>query len=139
MNNILIFLLAIILTGSTGYNSRSVEILREEGSSLCTLPDLPDDFNGHTQTGPIACGGSYHQSSCYIFSGVWNQSHTLRYDRYYHSAWMSPLGLILLGGTGEDSVTNSELLSDEFNNSTELFSLRYYTEYDISYVSEDLM
>ena len=52
---------------------------------------------------------------------------------------MSPLGLILLGGTGEDSVTNSELLSDEFNNSTELFSLRYYTEYDISYVSEDLM
>ena len=66
----------------------------------------------------------------------------MRYDRFYHSAWTSPLGLILLGGTDEDSVTNSELLSDEFNNSTESFSLRYYTEYDsmiLHNVSEDLM
>ena len=120
--------LGIIVTGSTGWSSRTVDLLSEDGSSLCELPDLNDDFSFHTQTGLIACGGSYHHSSCYTFdAGVWEKSHTLLYERYAHSAWNhSIFETILIGGTDTDGVTNSEILTND-GHSEELFPLRYYT------------
>ena len=48
---------AIIVTGTYFGNSRSVEALREDGSSLCTLPDLPNNYYYHTQSGLVTCGG----------------------------------------------------------------------------------
>ena len=119
--------LAIIVTGSFGSNEKSVEVLREDGSSLCSLPDLPNSHYFHTQSGLVTCGGEGVDqfTSCYNFSsGVWTKSHSLQYSRYRHSSWSSPLGTVLMGGSG--SFTTAELLTDD-GQSTEIFSLKYDT------------
>jgi len=122
--------LAIIVTGSYKSNKRSVEVLRDDGSSLCYLPDLPYDYEGHTQSGLVTCGGTdsaYTRIFCYTFSsGAWTQSHSLLNSRWYHSAWSSPLGTVVMGGEYSTSATTTELLTDD-GQSRELFSLKYST------------
>ena len=114
---------AIIVTGGYGDNSRSVEALREDGSSLCTLPDLPNSYFYHTQSGLVTCGGYYASTSCIrLIDGKWNQSNTLKHDRDFHSSWASPMDIVLMGGV------DSELLTDADGQSVELFSLKYDTE-----------
>ena len=118
-NNYHAFISAIIITG--GYpssNYRSVEILRENGSYWCSLPDLPNERYSHVQSGLIACGGGGHSTSsairksCLTFSsGQWTKSHELQILRYRGSGWMSPEGLILLGGYGQ--WYTSEMLTDD--------------------------
>ena len=118
--------LAIIVTGSYVSNGQSVEVLREDGSSLCSLPDLPDYYRYHTQSGLVTCGGYRTQTSCYNFSsGVWTRSHSLLHSRVYHSAWSSPLGTVLMGG--DVSLTTTELLTED-GQSTDLFSMKYQTK-----------
>ena len=117
---------AIIVTGSRyGGNPRSVEALREDGSSLCTLPDLPNDYFSHTQSGLVTCGGYYNWTSCIrLIDGEWLQSNTLKHGRAYHSSWTSPMGIVLMGG--QYSRRTTELLTDD-GQSVELFSLKYDT------------
>ena len=38
----------------------SVELLHDDGSPWCTLPDLPQQMKHHSQTGLEACGGAWH-------------------------------------------------------------------------------
>ena len=120
---------AIIVTGSYNDNERSAELLRMDGSSLCSLPDLPEDHRGHTQSGPVTCGGfDSTKTSCFtLTSEGWKLSHSLIYQRYFHSVWSSPLGVILMGGKWGSGMT-TELLTDD-GKSTELFPLKYDTEY----------
>jgi len=109
------------------WQSESVEALWSNGSSLCSLPDLPDDHYYHTQSGLVTCGGWYTntRTSCYtLTSGVWTKSHTLRHERYLHSSWTSPMGIVLMGGSV--SKTTTELLTDD-GQSTDYFSLQYNT------------
>ena len=78
---------AIIVTGSTCIewtcNGQSVEVLKDDGTSLCTLPDLPDERTYHTQSGLVICGGYRTMTSCYKFSsGVWTESHSLLHHRW---------------------------------------------------------
>lgn len=118
--------LAIIVTSGVS-NERSVEVLQSDGSSLCSLPDLPNDYFGHTQSGLVTCGGAYTQTSCYTFSsGVWTKSHSLLHSRVGHSVWSSPLGTVLIGGGDSASPTTTELLMTD-GQSTDLFSLKYDT------------
>ena len=123
--------LAILVTGDGGGNERSVEALLSNGSSLCSLPDLPYDYYYHTQSGLVTCGGgssTLTETSCYTFtSGVWTKSHTFRLERYGHSSWTSPMGIVLMGGWDSVSETTTELLTDD-GQSTEHFSLKYSTE-----------
>ena len=119
---------AIIITGGSigGINTytRSVEILRGNGNYWCSLPDLPYDRRHHTQSGLITCGGygtSDTFTSCSTFSnGQWKTTHQLQYQRYGHSSWMSPQGVVLIGGD------NSELLTDH-GGSTTSFTNNYRT------------
>ena len=118
----------IIITGgftSGGNITRSVEILRSDGSYWCSLPELPDDRYRHTQSGLIACGSGNPgntSTSCLTFAdGEWRISHQLQYRRYEHSAWTSQLGVVLMGGDSGGS-TKTELLSD-IGQSTPYFNL----------------
>ena len=118
---------AIIVTGTYFGNSRSVEALREDGSSLCTLPDLPNNYYYHTQSGLVTCGGgtSSIRTSCIrLIDGKWLQSNTLIHGRYLHTSWTSPMGIVLMGGMSSDTTT--ELLTDD-GQSVELFPLKYDT------------
>ena len=125
--------LGIIITGGSGdyyYGTGvSVEVLRANGSSWCSLPDMPQDRQEHTQSGLVACGGFDHSSraSCVTFAnGSWNQSHHLQEERADHTSWRSPSGLVLMGG--QFSSYNTELLSDITGDSAEHFPLRYETK-----------
>ena len=55
------------------------------------------------KTGVTACGGegfSAAKSTCDTLSstGSWEESHNLAHSRRHHSAWASPLGIVLIGG-----------------------------------------
>ena len=118
-------MLVIIITGGEPFSSagRSVEVLKEDGSQLCSLPDLPSDRKLHTQSGLVTCGGNGVNKSCIAFSdGTWSVSHTLMEQRYYHTAWSSPLGIILIGGGA--SPNTAELLNDN-GGSQQIFGLMY--------------
>ena len=111
-----------------------MEILRSNGSYWCSLPDLPDDRSGHTQSGLIACGGhgrrdSDIMSSCSSFSnGEWIKSHQLsvapqfQYGRFDHSSWISPQGVVLMGGLF-GAITTENLTDDGL--SIPSFPLKY--------------
>ena len=91
----------------------AVEVILPSGRS-CSLPSLPIPRESHTQSGLTACGGyagfNYKSNttlhSCVTFAArVWNKSHTLAKTRWFHVAWQSPVGIFLIGGTGEKSRT----------------------------------
>ena len=100
-----------MITGSGGHpgdRKASVEILSADGTPLCSLPDLPYETWGHTQHGLTTCGGSSGEIRrlCYTFdtiTGTWNVSHNLIKERKYHTYWETPKGIVLLGGSGENS------------------------------------
>ena len=132
-SNVTSLSLGIIITGGSGdyYHGTgvSVEVLRANGSSWCSLPDMPQDRQEHTQSGLVACGGFDHSSraSCVTFAnGSWSQSHHLQEERADHTSWVSPSGLVLMGG--QFSSYNTELLSDITGDSAEHFPLRYETK-----------
>ena len=80
----------------------SVELLYMNGTWICPMPSLPEVRYGHTQTGPIVCGGVHSRvwKSCVtFFSGGddWVKTHTLAEKREFHSAWTSPKGVMLMG------------------------------------------
>ena len=106
--------------------SRSVQVLREDGSPLCSLPDLPDPRMDHTQSGLITCGGYSSSRQCLKFeSGQWRQAWSLRADRLYHNAWHTNTSVILLGGTYMGRTSESLQYNGE---SLEFFPLHYDTE-----------
>ena len=97
-------ILVIIVTG--GQDDSSVEVLSSFGvPHPCFMPELPAPRVGHTQDGLLSCGGGQQDTditatSCVTLSstGVWHQSHNLTEARVNHSSWMSPDGLVLIGG-----------------------------------------
>ena len=106
-----------------------MEALLANGTSYCTLPDLPDDRYKHTQDGLTACGGprSGTWDSCVTLTdGQWTQSHTLLHMRYHHTSWALGDGRVMLMG-GSDSYTTTEIISPDSDTSTEGFTLKYDT------------
>jgi len=50
---------AILITGGLPRSiSKSVEVLRSDGSRFCTLDDLPDERVGHSMDQDLLCGGA---------------------------------------------------------------------------------
>ena len=125
---ILTLFLALIVSGAYDYpNSRSVEIIGEDGSSICSLPDLPGRRRYHTQTGLEICGGQFNPNSCLSLTsaGVWEVTRNLSQPRLQHSSWMSPYGLVLMGGHDSESRNTAELVTDQ--GSSILFQMKYQT------------
>ena len=127
----------------------SVEVLSGAGTPLCTLPPLPTARYHHTQDGLISCGGyddDYIRTCTKLTTGGWVVSHNLRQSWLFHSSWMSPAGLVLMGGhpkltaevffgLGGDSNstfldffvanTDTELLSSSDSSTSSNFTLEY--------------
>ena len=115
----------LVTGGNPGSNYKSAELLKEDGSQLCKLPNLPDDRRDHSQSGLTSCGGADTQTSCVtLVSGQWTTSHTLQHSRYGHSTWMSSQGLVLIGGWPSSRTT--ELLNNN-GGSSPSFELKYRT------------
>ena len=52
-----------------GALSSSAELLHLNGSRMCSLPNLPEYRNGHTQSGLLTCGGGRVKKTCITFTG----------------------------------------------------------------------
>ena len=107
----------VLVTGgmSPGGDLDSVELLNMDGTWNCPMPPMPVGRYHHTQTGPVVCGGYGGEKSCITFiSGDvnWKKTHTLAKDgRRMHTAWDSPQGIVLIGGSGNsNSMITSEIL-----------------------------
>jgi len=69
------------------------------------------------------------RTSCLTLTDAgWEVTTTLLEDRYYHSSWDSPAGVILMGGDGRygSPRTTEKILQD--GTSTASFDLRYSTD-----------
>ena len=110
------------------YAGSSVELFSTNGTRLCSLPDLPSSRRHHSQTGVTVCGSYDARSTCLTLSssGSWEESHNLAKHRYWHTAWESPQGTILLGGEAPVGSTTEILL--ESGDTTPGFCLPYQTE-----------
>ena len=116
-----------------GDPGKSVELLHSDGTPWCSLPDLPEMYYDHSQTGLLTCGGVSDGTSCTKFSGgKWKPSHELKKNRESHTSWASPLGTVLMGGNleygGLASGKTTELLDDTTGVSIMHFPLKYETE-----------
>ena len=125
--------ISVILVSGGSNNSvlRSVELLHTNGTRLCSLPDLPYNRHHHSQTRLTACGGwgdDASKTSCHTLSstGSWEQTHSLSMWRRDHSAWASPQGIVLLGGSSSGALTTSEILLEN-GDTTPGFNLDYET------------
>ena len=85
----------------------------EINSFRCILPRLPHGRSAHTQSGLEVCGGhdSNTMTNCLTFSDSnWTTSHTLLHPRSNHTSWISPEGVVLMGGSASPNTT--ELLAN---------------------------
>ena len=92
----------------------TVEVLTANGSSWCSLPNLPDIRQDHSQSGLLACGGWHRDTgkSCLTFNnGRWNLTHKLHYKRYSLSSWSSAIGVILISSPYHTAMGPTELLT----------------------------
>jgi len=127
--------LAILVTGGDGAY-RDAEILFTNGTSLCSLPDMPQLKEWHTQSGLTTCGGYLSNIndalSCLKFvAGSWTTlTDSLLYPRFDHSSWVTPNGDIILIG-GYESPNTTEIV---YQNGTSIrsFDLMYETVYACS-------
>ena len=117
------------------YNNLA-ELLYTNGTTLCSLPDIPNIPNRvyHTQTGLVLCGGqSQARRSCVTFKeGTWVQTHSLSAQWHAHNSWASPQGVLLIGGY--DTGTTTLLLGDN-GDTTPSFTLDYNTRWVWYFVS----
>ena len=118
----------LLVTGGGGVgSSKSVNLLYTNGSLLCSLPDLPDARNEHTQNGLVLCGGFSNRKSCLTFNaGNWLETHTLEKQRRVHTSWSSPDGIMVIGGYDSEAYTATEILTDT-GDTTPGFPLDYNT------------
>ena len=103
--------------GNGGVVLDSVELLNMDGTWNCPMPTLPQPRYGHTQTGPVTCGGKEEpaRTSCLTFTSGgsdWVKTHNLTgKGRWEHSSWASPRGVMLMGGYS--SGTTTDILTED--------------------------
>ena len=129
-----IIVLVVLLTGPD-----SIEMFNPATSSSCILPKFPTYKEGHTQDGPLACGGdySYTNNTCLRWNsttGSWSVSHRLKEPRQNHVSWTPPngQGTYLLGG-GYSPETVSLIKSD--GSEEDVFKLKHDTRYKKCFLS----
>ena len=144
-----VFHAGIIITGGVGGpGSRSVQLLRKDGTT-CTLPSLPSGRAQHSQSGLMACAGHAgsgrannrqpgSDDTCVTFAdGQWVTSHILGGSRWGHVSWNNypgvpitpyndtvPAGVLLMGGRYSDELS-TQLLSSSPSTTSSPFTLAY--------------
>jgi len=119
---------AIIITGGSGATT-SAEVLATNGTSLCSIKNMPQYKDGHTQTGLSACGGfnkDTRKNCIHFYKGSWiDEGSNLFSERAYHSSWKNQDGDTLLIG-GFYSLTSTEIVHQN-GSSTRSFDLPFPT------------
>jgi len=93
----------VIISGGAGV-SRFVELYVPSTGFSCRLPSLPEwgPRKAHTMNEKYICGGSnfYSRDNCIEFaSGEWSKIATTAEYRDDSTSWLTPQGLVLIGGS----------------------------------------
>ena len=107
-----LFVSVVLITGGSDSPiiGKSGEIYNSRTNKVCSLPQLPEARDYHTQDGDLACGGFIYEAytTCVKWSpvsGTWNKSHTLEDKRLGHVSWATASGVYLIGGTINPTTT----------------------------------
>ena len=115
-----------------------VELLFHNGTHLCELESLPKRMSKHSQSGLIACGGTYTEFSCFKFSGNW-KAHgqgqgkrfgwgtRLLHSRVASSSWTWGDQIMLIGGAHSPMKTETVSIDEGLHHPS--FNLIHSTRY----------
>ena len=123
----------MITGGYNGGSLKSAEIFNPVTKTSCSLPQLPEGRNGHSEDRGLVCGGGGSDATlktCVKWSpasGTWTKSHTLRQKRSDHVSWVTPSGVYLIGSYYSKR-TSEKVKAD--GSVEEGFSLKYNTRLD---------
>jgi hypothetical protein len=136
-----IIVVGILIAGGLGAKT-STEVFLPGTGQTCTLADLPDPRYDHTlntlDNSGVLCGGGNGgdaMPSCLQFSittgviiitiyivctqpvsGTWTSyGAALQEERYGHTSWVSPAGLVIMGGIISGSGTTTEIVNGGMN------------------------
>ena len=118
--------LGLIISGGEGNVGNSVEVFVPSTGHHCLLPDTVWQHRQHSMEKNVICGG-HHPAWKYCFTltnGTWEFTTTLLEQRFRHSSWASPSGMILLGGIFSKRTTEK---IGEDGTSSYSFELKYNT------------
>jgi len=120
----------ILLSGGGSQGEKNTEVFMPLTGKSCDFPRLPDSREKHTMdtidNSPIICGGTWSSvsKSCLQLSptsdkGRWTKYASLKEDRHGHTSWVSPGGLLLMGGviTGNaiHGLGNTEIVNGDYS------------------------
>ena len=115
-----------------GETLSSVEALHvTNGSKICDLPNMTSGKD--TLSGLTACGGYFikDKDNCItLANGQWTQCHTLTRPRSGHNSVSIEDQVFLIGGSDEESLNTTEILTLGSSTTTNGFELKYPTKYD---------
>jgi len=91
----------IVISGGGQALNKWVELFIPSSGYSCLLPSLHDVRDGHTMNNMYICGGDdfYARDLCIQFvEGQWTALSATMQSRDDHSSWLTPQGLVLMGG-----------------------------------------
>ena len=131
-----------MITGGQPSNDvgQLAELLSPNGTSICEVESLPDKRYAHTQNGLISCGGCYTENNtCLIFAGGSWKRHgtTLLHRRSHHSSWTRGGHVMLIGGSGSMSTTETISIANGRHQAS--FDLKHPTRYKIPFLFQPII
>ena len=123
----------IVISGGGQALNKWVELFVPSTGYSCLLPSLPDTREDHTMNNMFICGGSdiYARDLCIQFvDGQWTSLSSTKESRDDHSSWLTPEGLVLMGGSY--TMQSTEIITLEGGQGGPGFNLNYDVRFVIS-------
>jgi len=129
----------IVISGGRQALNKWVELFIPSTGDSCLFPSVPDIRKGHSMNNMYICGGDdfYARDLCIQFvDGHWTSLSSTRESRDDHSSWLTPQGLVLMGGDYNGGKT-TEIITLKGGQGGPGFTLNYETRGSCTIVDDD--
>ena len=117
----------IVISGGGQALNKWVELFIPSSGESCLFPSVPDIRENHSMNKMFICGGDdfYARDLCIHFvDGEWKTLSATKESRDDHSGWLTPSGVLLMGGSYNGGQT-TEIISIEGGQPDYSFRLNY--------------